>query len=195
MTCTDCKAEGADCLTHDRIRVCETCLYERTAKERDEANAEIVLHKEDRLRLRNENLRLAKETNELRAEVERLRAWKPVGTFSVDWPQEQERLRLIEERNQLRTLVEGWENSCRAEQEHLKRVLAETAEAEKEAYTRGLEAAFVEAINECKNYSAWADKQLQKAKTERGQIEANAWGIAADTIRLTLEQHLPEDKR
>lgn len=36
MTCTDCKAEGADCLTKDRVRVCADCLYERVVKERDD---------------------------------------------------------------------------------------------------------------------------------------------------------------
>lgn len=41
MNCTDCKAEGADCLTADRVRVCSDCLYERVVKERDEARAEV----------------------------------------------------------------------------------------------------------------------------------------------------------
>lgn len=41
MTCTDCRAEGADCLTTDRVRVCFDCLYERVVKERDEARAEV----------------------------------------------------------------------------------------------------------------------------------------------------------
>lgn len=41
MNCTDCRAEGADCLTADRVRVCSDCLYERVVKERDEARAEV----------------------------------------------------------------------------------------------------------------------------------------------------------
>ena len=41
MNCTDCRAEGADCLTADRVRVCSDCLYERVVKERDEAKAEV----------------------------------------------------------------------------------------------------------------------------------------------------------
>ena len=41
MTCSDCSAEGADCLTADRVRVCSDCLYERVVKERDEARAEV----------------------------------------------------------------------------------------------------------------------------------------------------------
>ena len=42
MTCTDCRIEGADCLTADRVRVCSDCLYARVVKERDEARAEIA---------------------------------------------------------------------------------------------------------------------------------------------------------
>ena len=41
MSCADCRAEGADCLTADRVRVCSDCLYERVVKERDEARAEV----------------------------------------------------------------------------------------------------------------------------------------------------------
>lgn len=37
MACEDCGAAYADCLTRDRVRICESCLYERTARERDEA--------------------------------------------------------------------------------------------------------------------------------------------------------------
>jgi len=41
VTCNDCRAEGADCLTADRVRVCSDCLYERVVKERDEARADL----------------------------------------------------------------------------------------------------------------------------------------------------------
>lgn len=74
MTCHDCQCEGAECLTRDRVRVCISCLYERTAIERDnaldevrrltldleEVEADLRLHKEERIRLRCEVLRLSR---------------------------------------------------------------------------------------------------------------------------------------
>lgn len=50
MTCADCHAEGADCLTADRVRVCSDCLYERVVKERDEARAEVAQWKAKEMR-------------------------------------------------------------------------------------------------------------------------------------------------
>ena len=47
MACEDCGATYADCLTRDRVRVCESCLYERTARERDELRAEVERQKRD----------------------------------------------------------------------------------------------------------------------------------------------------
>lgn len=79
MTCVDCACDEAECLTEDRVRVCVSCLYERTAKQRDE----------------------------LRHEVERLRAWKPVGTYSMEWNHEQERLRLVAEVEKLKLEVKN----------------------------------------------------------------------------------------
>lgn len=49
MNCTQCKDPGADCIAKDGTRLCQTCLYERVEKERDDALDEIVwLH--ERLR-------------------------------------------------------------------------------------------------------------------------------------------------
>ena len=45
MTCADCRTEGADCLTADRVRVCSVCLFDRVQMERDEARAEVALLK------------------------------------------------------------------------------------------------------------------------------------------------------
>ncbi len=59
MTCADCGAEGADCLTADRVRVCSDCLYDRVVKERDEA-----LRERDEARA---------EVDGLRLQIERLR--------------------------------------------------------------------------------------------------------------------------
>jgi len=42
MACEDCGAAYADCLTRDRVRLCESCLYERTARERDELREEVA---------------------------------------------------------------------------------------------------------------------------------------------------------
>ena len=58
----------------------------------DDIDADLRMHKEDRLRLRTENLRLTRERDEARAEVERLRSLKPIGTYSLDWNHEQERM-------------------------------------------------------------------------------------------------------
>ena len=58
----------------------------------DDIDADLRMHKEDRLRLRAENLRLTRERDEARAEVERLRSLKPIGTYSLDWNHEQERM-------------------------------------------------------------------------------------------------------
>jgi hypothetical protein len=55
-------------------------------------DADLRMHKQDRLRLRTENLRLTRERDEARAEVERLRSLKPIGTYSLDWNHEQERM-------------------------------------------------------------------------------------------------------
>ena len=57
-------------------------------------DAELRLHKEDRLRLRVENLRLTRERDEARAEVERLRdiAMHPTG---VTWERHHENLKQI----------------------------------------------------------------------------------------------------
>lgn len=41
MKCIDCKAEGADCLTGERERVCADCLYDRVAEQRDALLAEL----------------------------------------------------------------------------------------------------------------------------------------------------------
>ena len=76
--------------------------------------------------------RLERERNEAWAEVERLRSLKPVGTYSLDWNHEQERLRLTAERDaakaevdSLRLALEGAENSIKAHQEHEIRLKAE----------------------------------------------------------------------
>lgn len=59
MTCERCKADNADCLTRERVRVCETCLCEDLQRRVDDLHA-------DRRRLRAER-------DEARAEVERLK--------------------------------------------------------------------------------------------------------------------------
>jgi hypothetical protein len=70
MTCTDCRAEGADCLTRDRERVCADCLYERVVRERDEAEADLVAHKEERVRLQVETQRAKAKAAGIAAAVE-----------------------------------------------------------------------------------------------------------------------------
>ena len=121
MNCTDCKAEGADCLTADRVRVCSDCLYERVVKERDEARKyaeerndeanklqrylNMAAQERDEARAKadrlsevllskhgGEPMALLRELDEARAEVERLRSLKPIGTYSLDWNHEQERM-------------------------------------------------------------------------------------------------------
>jgi hypothetical protein len=78
MICTDCKAEGADCLAADRVRVCSDCLYERVVQERDEARAQLAAldtgspcdgHRHccaDRRRLAEELLRVRAERDALK---------------------------------------------------------------------------------------------------------------------------------
>ena len=80
MTCADCGAEGADCLTADRVRVWSDCLYDRVVKERDEARAENVaaveaFHEATRLRSRIQQARIKAENERdaALAEVTRLR--------------------------------------------------------------------------------------------------------------------------
>lgn len=41
MICTDCGDKDAECLTAERVRVCVSCLYERTAWERDALREEV----------------------------------------------------------------------------------------------------------------------------------------------------------
>lgn len=76
MTCADCRAEGADCLTSDRVRVCSDCLYERVVKERDEARAELLsiaqqleLEREASAQLRAEVGERMRETAEAQREA------------------------------------------------------------------------------------------------------------------------------
>lgn len=69
MICEDCGDQGAECLTAERVRVCTSCLYERTARERDA----------------------------LREELARIHRLAPVGTYTVSAPHEEEILRLREE--------------------------------------------------------------------------------------------------
>jgi hypothetical protein len=66
MVCTDCGDQGAECLTAERVRVCVSCLYERTARERDA----------------------------LRDELTRIHRLAPVGLYTVSAPHEEEILRL-----------------------------------------------------------------------------------------------------
>ena len=74
----------------DMVRRIDAALAEPV--EDDDIDADLRMHKEDRLRLRTENLRLTRERDEARAEVERLRSLKPIGTYSLDWNHEQERM-------------------------------------------------------------------------------------------------------
>ena len=87
------EARGAIDESYDRtalVRRIDAALAE-PADDYD-IDADLRLHKEDRLRLRAENLRLTRERDEARAEVERLRSLKPIGTYSLDWNHEQERM-------------------------------------------------------------------------------------------------------
>ena len=74
----------------DMVRRIDAALAEPVADY--DIDADLRMHKEDRLRLRTENLRLTRERDEARAEVERLRSLKPIGTYSLDWNHEQERM-------------------------------------------------------------------------------------------------------
>lgn len=81
------KANASD-FTRDALAMQSAALkaaVERVMGERDEAESELALHKSERLRLRAEDLRL-------RREVERLQSLKPIGTYSLDWNHEQERM-------------------------------------------------------------------------------------------------------
>jgi len=77
VTCTDCRTEGADCLTSDRVRVCSDCLYERVVKERDEARAEVEREKASATRGWQTADELHLTVRDLKAEVARLRGVKP----------------------------------------------------------------------------------------------------------------------
>jgi len=73
MTCQDCGDSYADCLTADRVRVCVSCLYERAAKERDDARARVVDLTNEMRDLREECLALMRAEDSSRAELLRLR--------------------------------------------------------------------------------------------------------------------------
>jgi len=101
MPCSDCHAEYADCLTRDRVRVCESCLYERTARERDELREEVVRLTRERDEARAHAyaaerdareaearavalLAIARERDELRAEVARLKSERDSQNRAID---------------------------------------------------------------------------------------------------------------
>ena len=76
MVCQDCGDQGAECLTAERVRVCTSCLYERTARERDALRDEVA-RCHDSLREADRVLRQAyAERNEA---LERLRAPRQYG--------------------------------------------------------------------------------------------------------------------
>lgn len=67
------------------------------------------------MRLHDAVAALRKERDELRAEVERLRSLKPIGTYSLDWNHEQERKRLTAERDAARAEAAAYKQDFEAE--------------------------------------------------------------------------------
>lgn len=98
--CTDCGDQGAECLTAERVRVCTSCLYERTARERDElrellADTLAALTGATTRAPSYEHLaQLPGVAREMREELARIHRLAPVGTYTVSAPHEEEILRL-----------------------------------------------------------------------------------------------------
>ncbi len=86
---------------------------------------------------------LWQKNEELRAEAERLRALKPVGTYSMDWNHEQERLRLTAERDEARAELASWRGNFDGPlafvRDHTDKAFKRGAEAMREAAAEMIE--------------------------------------------------------
>ncbi len=96
ITYQDCPNCGTRKI-HSTVRLCEVCETWERAEEALNAQDEVLTAKYNQQLARAE--KAEKERDELRAEVERLQSWTPIGTYSLDVQHEEERLRITKERD------------------------------------------------------------------------------------------------
>jgi chromosome segregation ATPase len=135
-----------------------------------------------------------KQRDEARAEVERLRSLKPVGTYSLDWNHEQERLRLTAERDaakaeidSLRLALEGAENSIKAHQEHEVRLKAELFDFLQDARQRGKTVERERIRRQVEEFARMAPIGPDEMETI-SEYDSDGWWHADDVLAVVLDE-------